>query len=181
VTDAFDRGALAAMLVTTGPTGEAIALNVSATKPGFQKPVAVLAPKDAAPFVAAATAGESATLIVDAEVGRRPAYNLIARLDRGAAKTLIVSTPRSGWFTCAAERGAGVAVWLSLAHGLAGQAGGEPGVRRDQRARIHLSRRRAVSRAPRAQACRNSSMWVHGIIGPCTRPTRPMPAVNWSM
>jgi hypothetical protein len=119
LTDAFDRGALAAILVTTGPTGEAIALNVSAIKPGFQKPVVILAPKDAAPFVAAAAKGQSASLIVDADSGNRTAHNMIARLDRGAAKTLIVSTPRSGWFTCAAERGAGLAVWLSLAHGLA--------------------------------------------------------------
>jgi hypothetical protein len=119
LTDAFARGAAAAVLVTTGVTGEAIALNVSATRPGFPKPVAVLAPKEAEPFVAAAATGAPATLTVDAEAGRRSAFNLIARLDRGAAKTLIVSTPRSGWFTCAAERGSGLAVWLSLAHWLA--------------------------------------------------------------
>jgi hypothetical protein len=118
LTDAFGRGAAAAVLVTTGPTGEAIALNVSATKPGFQRPVAILAPKDAAAFVAAA-GSRDATLTVDADSGRRSAFNLIARLDRGAAKTLIITTPRSGWFTCAAERGAGVAIWLSLAHWLA--------------------------------------------------------------
>jgi hypothetical protein len=123
--DAFDRGAAAAVVVTTGPTGEVIGLNVSPSKPGFQKPVVLLAPKDAEPFVAAAKAGATVTLTVDAEVGRRPAYNLIARLDRGAAKTMIVTTPRSGWFTCAAERGAGVAVWLSLAHAL---AAAKPGV-----------------------------------------------------
>jgi len=123
--DAFDRGAAAAVLVTTGPTGEAIALNVSPSKPGFAKPVVLLAPKDAEPFVAAARTGAPVTLTIDADSGRRPAYNLIARLDRGAAKTLIVTTPRSGWFTCAAERGAGVAVWLSLAHAL---AAAKPGV-----------------------------------------------------
>ena len=124
LTDVFNRGAAAAVLVTTGPTGEAIALNVSATKPGFQKPVVVLAPKDAEPYLAAARAGQSATLVVDAATGRRSAFNLIARLARGAPKTLIVTTPRSGWFTCAAERGSGVAVWLSLAHGLAAAAPG---------------------------------------------------------
>jgi len=74
------------VLVTTGPTGEAIALNVSATRPGFPKPVAILAPKDADPFVTAAAAGASATLTVDAGSGRRSAYNLIARLDRGAPR-----------------------------------------------------------------------------------------------
>lgn len=117
--DAFRRGAVAGVLVTTGPTGEAVALNVHPTRPGFERPVAILAPKDADPFVAAAAAGGTATLTVDADTGLRPAWNLIARRDNGAAGTLIVTTPRSGWFTCAAERGAGVAVWLSLAHWLA--------------------------------------------------------------
>jgi hypothetical protein len=117
--DALARGAAAIVVVTSGPTNELIGLNVSATRPGWTKPVVLLAPRDAAPFVAAAATGQTATLIVDGQVGKRSAYNLIARLDRGAAKTLIVSTPRSGWFTCAAERGAGVAVWLSVARWLA--------------------------------------------------------------
>jgi hypothetical protein len=70
----------------------------------------------------AALAGRPATLTLDGEGGgaaRRGAFNLIGRLDRQAEKTLILSTPRSGWFTCAAERGSGLAVWLALAHWLA--------------------------------------------------------------
>lgn len=117
--DALARGAAAAVLVTTGPTGEAIALNVSPHRPAPARPVAILAPKDAGPFLAAAAEGRPATLTLDGTAGRRPAYNLIARLDRGAARTLVVSTPRSGWFDCAAERGSGLAVWLSLARWLA--------------------------------------------------------------
>lgn len=115
VGDALRRGAVGAVLVTTGPTGEAIALNARPEKPAFDRPVAVLAPKDAGPFLAAAAAGAPAVLTIDGQGGRRPAFNNVARLDRGAAKTFILSTPRSGWFTCAAERGSGVAVWLSLA------------------------------------------------------------------
>jgi hypothetical protein len=122
VADAVQRGAVGVVLVTTGPTSEAIALNVSTHKPAVEKPVAILAPKDAAPFVAAAKAGQTATLTLDGAGGgnaRRRAANLIARLDRGAAKTAVISTPRSGWFGCAAERGSGLAVWLSLARWLA--------------------------------------------------------------
>ncbi|HEX3886570.1 MAG TPA: hypothetical protein VHW05_03650 [Phenylobacterium sp.] len=120
--DAVARGAAGVLLVTTGPTGEAIALNVSTKRPSVDRPVALLAPKDAQPFLAAAAEGKTATLIVDGRGGRtkrRSAYNLIARLDRKAAKTLVISTPRSGWFGCAAERGSGLAVWLSLAGWLA--------------------------------------------------------------
>ena len=119
LTDAFAKGAAAAVLVTTGPTGEAIALNVTTYRPGIGKPVAILAPKNSAPFIAAAVEGRTGTLTVQGRGGHRAAFNLIARLDRKAEKTLIVSTPRSGWFGCAAERGSGLAVWLWLAHQLA--------------------------------------------------------------
>jgi len=118
LTKAFSRGAAAVVLVTTGPTNEAIALNVTTHKPGFERPVAILAPKDAQPFLAAAAEGAAGTLIVDGQGGRRGAFNVIARRDRKAAKTVILSTPRSGWFTCAAERGSGLVVWLSLARWL---------------------------------------------------------------
>jgi hypothetical protein len=122
VAEAVKRGAAGVVLVTNGPTREAIALNVSTRRPPVARPVAVLAPKDAAPFLAAAGDGRTGTLTLDGHGGgaaRRPAFNLIAHLDRKAPKTLVVSTPRSGWFTCAAERGSGLAVWLWLAKWLA--------------------------------------------------------------
>lgn len=112
---AFAAGAEAAVMVTTGPTREALALNAPAKAPMFDKPVAVLAPADADPFIALAAAGAPATLTVTGQGGLRPAYNLIARRKRGGAGTLVMSTPRSGWFTCAAERGSGLAAWLALA------------------------------------------------------------------
>jgi hypothetical protein len=117
--DAVARGAAGVVLITTGPSREAIALNVSTRRPSVPRPVAILAPKDAEPFLAAALAGRTATLTVDGRGGHRQAFNLIAHLDRKAARTVILSTPRSGWFTCAAERGSGLAVWLWLAHWLA--------------------------------------------------------------
>ena len=119
IAEAVARGAAAVILVTTGPTGEAVALNVSLKKPPNPRPVAVLAPKDAAAFLDAARNGRTGTLTLDGRGGRRPAFNLIGRLDRKAAQTVVISTPRSGWFGCAAERGSGVAVWLWLARRLA--------------------------------------------------------------
>ena len=41
--------------------------------------------------------------------------NVIGRLDRGADKTIVVSTPTTGWFTCACERGSGLAGFLAMA------------------------------------------------------------------
>ena len=115
VTAAFAAGAKAAVIVTNGPTNKIIALNADGRKPMFPGPVALLAPEDAAPFAAAAANGDTATLFVTGEGGRRPAFNLAGRIDRGRGRWLAVSTPRSGWFTCAGERGPGVAVWLQLA------------------------------------------------------------------
>jgi hypothetical protein len=112
---AFEYGAKAAVIITNGPTGKVIALNTDGRKPMFGGPVALLAPEDAGPFLRAAMNGVEATLYMTGEGGRRPAFNFIGTLDRSAAKWLAVSTPRSGWFTCAGERGPGIAAWLDIA------------------------------------------------------------------
>lgn len=50
---------------------------------------------------------------------------VIGTLNRGPAdKTLLVSTPSSGWFEDAGERGTGVAVWLALAEWAAKETSG---------------------------------------------------------
>jgi hypothetical protein len=108
-------GAVGAVLVTTGPTGEAIALNAPAEGPAFDRPVAVLAPREAAPFVEAARRGDTASLHILGRAFRREAFNVTATLAGGRAKTLVISTPRSGWFGCMGERGPGLAVWRMLA------------------------------------------------------------------
>jgi hypothetical protein len=109
-----DAGARAVVLVTTGPSGEAVLLNTHPDKAFAPLPIALLAPKDAGPFIAAAAAGADATLIVSGSGGIRPTPNLIARLERGP-HWLALSTPRTGWFTCAAERGNGLVAFLELA------------------------------------------------------------------
>jgi len=107
-------GAAGLILVTNGPTGEAIALNAPAGAPPFGVPTLVLAPKDAGPVLAAAREGRTARLVIDGEASQRPAFNLIGRIDRGKGRTVVLSTPRSGWFTCAGERGPGIALWMAL-------------------------------------------------------------------
>ncbi|HEY8521266.1 MAG TPA: hypothetical protein VIN61_14390 [Gammaproteobacteria bacterium] len=106
-------GARAVVVVTTGPTGEAIALNAP-EEPFVPIPAAILAPKDAGPFVEAARAGRTATLVIDGEATRRPSKNVVARLVRGR-RWIVVSTPRSGWYHCVGERGTGTAAFLEMA------------------------------------------------------------------
>lgn len=112
---AFAAGALAAVAITNGPTGKVIALNTDGREPMFEGPVALVAPDQATPMLAAATRQQEATLTMTGKGGRRNAFNFVGRLDRGRGRWLAISTPRSGWFTCAAERGGGVAAWLDLA------------------------------------------------------------------
>ena len=109
------QGAAAAMLVTTGPAQGAVALNAPGDAPLFDIPVACIGAPDARAALAAAARGETGRLVVAGQSGRRPAFNVIARMERKAARTIVVSTPRSGWFTCAGERGPGIVTFLELA------------------------------------------------------------------
>ena len=110
---AAEAGAVAIVLVTTGPSGAVIALNAPAQEPFVRVPMALLAPNQAAQFIAAARAGASATLVLDGEATHRASQNVIARLERGC-KWLVISTPRSGWFDCVGERGTGTAAFFEL-------------------------------------------------------------------
>lgn len=112
---AFSIGARACILITNGPSGEAIALNAPPQTQGARI-IAVLAPRDAAPVTAAARDRRRVTLKVLGRSGSRAAFSVVGRFERDAdLPWLALSTPRSGWTTCAAERGPGVTAWLSLA------------------------------------------------------------------
>ncbi|MDK2768113.1 MAG: hypothetical protein KYX69_10400 [Sphingomonas sp.] len=115
VADVLERGAEAVILVTTGPTGEALLLNAPADRPAAPRPVALLAPKLAGPVIEAARFGRVARLVLTGRGGTRPAENVLGRVVRPERPWLVVSTPRSGWTDCAGERGPGVAIWLALA------------------------------------------------------------------
>lgn len=107
-------GAAAIVLVTSGPSGDRILLNADAAGPAWPQPMAVIGPRDARPLLELAGSGASATLITDGEGGARPAFNLIATLDRPGPR-IVISTPRSGWGPCMAERGPGIAIFCALA------------------------------------------------------------------
>jgi hypothetical protein len=105
-------GARAVVLVTTGPSGEAVALN-SPEEPFVPIPAAIVAPRLAAALVDAAKSRATATLVLDGDATHRPCRNLVARVERGN-RWIAISTPRSGWFGCVGERGTGTAAFLEL-------------------------------------------------------------------
>jgi hypothetical protein len=110
---AANAGALGVVIVTTGPSGEAILLNAPEDQT-MPVPVAIMAPKESKSFQEAAAAGAEATFTVDGEATHRNSTNVIGRLQRGP-RWIVISTPRSGWFDCVGERGTGTAVFLELA------------------------------------------------------------------
>lgn len=109
------NGAVAILIVTTGFSGEAQALNAPADRPVVDVPCAILAPKYANKVIAAASKPDAVTLHLLGTTKRVVAFNNIGRLGNRDGPWIVISTPRSGWFTCTGERGPGIAVWLFLA------------------------------------------------------------------
>jgi hypothetical protein len=111
---ALARMPSAIIAATDGPTGDIIALNADLRTP-LAAPVVLVAGRDADALERAARRGARARIRVNGSLEEGGhALNVVARRD-GNGPTLVVSTPTSGWFACAGERGAGVAVFLALA------------------------------------------------------------------
>jgi len=118
VEDALEQGALAAVVITEGPTGDVIALNADAAGLSWKKPVVIAAGRDGAALKAAADGGRKAVLVNRGRLNAAAkADNVIGRR-KGSGNTVVVTTPKSGWFHCAGERGTGIALFLELARWL---------------------------------------------------------------
>jgi len=114
------RSPIAIIAVIDAPSEEEYAYNVAQSDAPWPVPVVVVGSKHAAKLQAAQRSGQPVEIAVDgryaADVTGR---NVVGRLNRGAASTIVVSTPTTGWFTCACERGPGIAVFLALARAAA--------------------------------------------------------------
>jgi hypothetical protein len=112
---AAKAGASAVVAVTEGVTKEIIALNSPAGAEPWPIPVVLVGARDESALMAAARLSTKASLLLDGEDDADArAKNVIARVDRGK-DLIVVSTPQSGWFRCAGERGPGIALFLGLA------------------------------------------------------------------
>ena len=118
IVKATASGALAVVVVTENPLGELAALNRTPKAGAWPVPVLLAAARDGAALRAAAAAGEPLTARLEGRTVLRRADNVIGRRVR-PGKHLVLSTPKSGWFHCAGERGSGLAIWLGLARWLA--------------------------------------------------------------
>jgi hypothetical protein len=110
--------------VTESPTGETIAFNVEPETAPWPVPVVLVAQRDEPILMSRVAAGGEISLLVDGrEEPSAEARNVIGRTARGE-KLIVVSTPQSGWFRCAAERGPGIAMFLGLARWAARRTSG---------------------------------------------------------
>lgn len=119
VQNAISRGAKAVVAVTEGPTGDIVALNAIPSRHAWSVPVLLAPGREKARLMDAAAQGSNATVV---SIGKRTpnvkATNVLAHRP-GNGKTIVLSTPKSGWFHCASERGSGIAIFLALADWLA--------------------------------------------------------------
>ncbi len=114
---AADAGAVGLVVTVVNLSGQLAAIN--ARSPFHQTPLplpsVIIAMKDQKVVMRAAKAGRTASLLIDGKDNQAAeAFNIIGTLKRGN-KWIVVTTPTSGWFTCAGERGPGVALFLALA------------------------------------------------------------------
>ncbi len=110
-----ETGATAIILLTETPSGDAYAFNTSAEPAPRRTPVLILGSAHKALLERALEDRQQASLFIRGRYRAGSTPNVIASLDRGAPETLVISTPRTGWFDCAAERGPGIALFRALA------------------------------------------------------------------
>jgi hypothetical protein len=119
ILESAPEGLAGVILVTGDADGDIVLRNAERIDAPFALPVIQVARKDAAPLLE--PEGKTARIVIDFKRQTSTATNVIGRLESRAAKGLVVvMTPKSGWFTCASERGGGIAITLSLAAYLAG-------------------------------------------------------------
>ena len=112
-------GARAVVLVMGDEHGRPVLRNAERPWDPIDLPVLQVAAEDAEDGI---DWSDEATVVVEGRrevVEARNVVGEIAGADGEAAPVALI-TPKSGWFTCAAERGGGIAVWLAVAERIAG-------------------------------------------------------------
>ena len=113
------RNPAAIVLTIDNPGEDIFVYNVAQDDPPWPMPVVVIAAKHRALLARAQSGGSPIAISVSGHYGKDVAgRNVVGRLDRGAEKTIVVSTPMTGWFTCACERGSGISAFLAMARAI---------------------------------------------------------------
>jgi hypothetical protein len=110
--EAFAQKPQAVLLDIGHPSGEIFTYNVDQASKPWPVPVLLVAPKDIALLQPGVTAMATVRAAYRRDVKGR---NIVARLDRGRGRWLVISTPVTSWFTSTCERGPGIAGFLAVA------------------------------------------------------------------
>jgi hypothetical protein len=115
--DARAKGARVAVVATRSPSGGLVAPNRSPAQPGSGLPALLVAGRLAERLQTGAIRAQIAARVVDGQTS-----NVIGRIGAGSdGDRVLLTTPLSGWFRCAGERGTGIAVMLAVAERLAAE------------------------------------------------------------
>lgn len=115
ITDAIATGVAGIVLVTETPSGEPYAFNAPAQPDAWPVPILIVGSAHTNAIERAMSDGGTAELQLVGHYIETETENTIARLARGGERTVVVSTPRNGWFLSGGERGPGVALFLATA------------------------------------------------------------------
>lgn len=105
-----------AIVVTGDPEGHVVLRNAERMARPFSLPVLQIAARDATGLSELAASRRPVRLIVDRDIVTCAASNVVVDLPvAGGEGLVVIMTPKSGWFSCAAERGGGIAIAMALA------------------------------------------------------------------
>jgi hypothetical protein len=115
----------AGLIVVSGdPEGYPLLRNAERLDEPYPVPTLQVARRDAAPLLEAARSGTELHLVIDHDLAAGKASNVVADVPApGGDGMVVVMTPKTGWFGCAAERGGGIAIALALAEAAAAMPG----------------------------------------------------------
>jgi len=117
VAEARATGAPVAVVATRSPCGGLVAPNRPPARPGAGLPALLVAGALAERLTTASVRAQLTARVVDARTS-----NVIGRIGAAAdGDRILLTTPLSGWFRCAGERGTGIAVMLAVAERLAAE------------------------------------------------------------
>jgi hypothetical protein len=120
VARAVAKQATALILSINDPSDDVFVCNQHHPEP-FSIPVLLVARRDLGRLVSASPpAASQAELSIKGRLIDTEALNVIG-FKPGQGKTIVISTPLTGWFQCGGERGPGIALWLHTASLLARQ------------------------------------------------------------
>ena len=112
---ASDSGALAVLVMIRSECGTYKMLNADVNLPLWRIPVVQVGDENIDALQSAANEGQTASLSVTASRRMATGINVIAEIGPKNVSPIVVSTPHSGWFNNAGERGSGIAAFLALA------------------------------------------------------------------